>query len=728
MGLDPRYVTDGPLQEYFVSKDSGLPLSGGTLTFFRDSSRITPKTVYELTGSPPNYSYVALPNPITLSAVGTPMNGSGEDIVIYYFPFLPDGVTEDLYYVVVQDSNGVDQFTREAWPNAAIENPSPSPSSSLPVQNQISNPQFSQILINDIPTLSPSSTVFSVNGSNLEFEVAPDWTLIASSSVPDTVVVERIAIAGSTKAATNPPYSLAVTTGINITFCILRQRFNQNSGLWTSTANSPVFLSSGIVIKNRINAPTTVSMYYQASSGTLATPFLLLSQAVGPSADYAYYTGESIQVPQSDDGLSGESGFIDIYIKFSPASFVEVTSIQVVPSINVTEAPVLAYDLASSNRDEALMGDYYLPRVTTSPIPSILTGWDFPLNPFQFGSTATVNFGTPAYICDQTICCVSAGSVAISRNSATGGLVIDPTGHNNQACYILQYLSGAQVQDILFNRLSSNISAWLGAGGGNVSVAVYLYAAPSAGTIPVLPLTLVAISSAGVISSLASGWNAIPRSGLDIPRAALSISNPTIDNDIRFTGWEITDPTQLTNTVNFGMVVAFNWDTATVININSISLQKGDLPTRPAAQTFSDVLNECQHYYEKSYDPSVEPETATGNGALLVQQFVNVSGSTYLGRSFPLSYKTVKRVAPTVTLYSPDGTPANVQTVINNPSVGQTNANIVAETYFTQSGQGREGCYYMYSNAAVINGATWSGFRELYVLFHFVADARLGVV
>ena len=272
------------------------------------------------------------------------MNGSGEDIVIYYFPFLADGTTEDLYYVVVRDSNGVAQFTREAWPNAAIENPSPSPSSSLPVQNQISNPQFSQILINDIPTLSPSSTIFSVNGSNQAFEVAPDWTLIASSSVPDTVVVERIAIAGSTKAATNPPYSLAVTTGINITSCILRQRFTQNSGLWTSTANAPVFLSSGIVIKNRINVQTTVSMFYKASSGTLSTPFPLLSQVVGPSADYAYYTGESLQLPLSDDGLSGESGFIDIYIQFSPASSVEVTSVQVVPSINVTAAPALAYD------------------------------------------------------------------------------------------------------------------------------------------------------------------------------------------------------------------------------------------------------------------------------------------------------------------------------------------------------------------------------------------------
>src|SRR5712671_2014084 len=189
MSLDPRYITDGPLEEGFLSKDSGLPLAGGTVTFYRDSSRITLKTVYELTGAPPNYSYVPLPNPITLSSIGVIQNAGGDNVVIYYYPWLADGITPDLYYVVVKDSNGVDQFTREAWPNSAAGE-SPGADTSLPVQNQISNPQFTQILINDVPTLTPSTTTFSVSAETKEFELAPDWTFIISGT--GDVTVERL--------------------------------------------------------------------------------------------------------------------------------------------------------------------------------------------------------------------------------------------------------------------------------------------------------------------------------------------------------------------------------------------------------------------------------------------------------------------------------------------------------------------------------------------------------
>jgi len=743
MALDPHYITDGPLQEYFVDKDTGLPLSGGIVTFYRDSSRITPKAVYELSGSPPNYTYTPLPNPITLSSVGTFQDASGNDIVVYYYPWMADGVTPDLYYITVQDSHGVDQFTREAWPNSAIEGGSGPSGSSLPVQNQISNPQFSQIFINNVPTLSPSTTTFTVTGSNKVFEVAPNWELIASSSGTDTVVVQRLALSGSLGAPTNPPFALSVTTGINITTCRLRQKFFTNSGLWTSTTGTPLFLSSGIVVKNLINVATNVSMFYQASSGNLnTTPFQLMSQTVGPSADYTYYTAGSAQMPISDDTLSGDDGFVYIYIEFTPGSSVAITSVQVVPSVNVSSAPLLAYDEASSNRDEALLGDYYLPRTTTSPIPSILTGWDFPLNPAQFGATPTANT-TADYIWDQTICLTSSGNVAVSRNSATNGLVLTPAS-NNQSCYILQYLEGAQVFDMLYNRLSTNISAWLGSGGGNVQMSVYLYRGPSTSSIPTLPTPLVAISSAGVLSSLAAGWTLIPRSGLDTPRSKLTTTLPTLFEDIQFSGWEITDPAQIADTDKFAMVVTFTWDTATVINVNSISLNKGDLPTRPAAQTVSDVLSQCQQYYEKSYDQGVNPGSVSAAGALIAQQGCNVdtdgTHDEIATRSFGITYKVPKRAAATVTLYSPvTGASAFVSYTFSFKGVIQggypydqglqtgTNPNIIG---WVETGGGQFGTSYISNSQIVIDhpGSVQNGTDETYIKFHYTADSRLGKV
>ena len=230
--------------------------------------------------------------------------------------------------------------------------------------------------------------------------------------------------------------------------------------------------------------------------------------------------------------------------------------------------------------------------------------------------------------------------------------------------------------------------------------------------------------------------DAVPRSGLDIPRAALSISNPTTDNDIKFTGWEITDPTQLTNTVNFAMVVAFNWTTATVININSISLQKGDLPTRPAAQTQSDVLSQCQQYYETSYDYGVQtndPATnpVTSNGACFFPQYPNTGAGTFNGRGFPIRYETKKRVPSTVTLYSPaTGAINNVSVTNSTPTAGAPTQvpDDVVSTFWTQQGNGDSGSYFAYKNNGAVKGGAPGGLTELFVTFHFVADSRLGVV
>ena len=68
MALDPQFVISSNLEEYFVDKDTGLPLSNGTVTYFEDQNRTVLKTVFKLSGTPPNYTYTALPNPITLSA------------------------------------------------------------------------------------------------------------------------------------------------------------------------------------------------------------------------------------------------------------------------------------------------------------------------------------------------------------------------------------------------------------------------------------------------------------------------------------------------------------------------------------------------------------------------------------------------------------------------------------------------------------------------------------
>jgi hypothetical protein len=144
MSIDPRYMIASSLQEYFVDKDTGLPLSGGVVSFWNDNNRTLPKPVFMLSGSPPSYTYTELPNPLILSAVGTPQY-NGNDIVIYYYPYDANGNVE-LYYVTVTASDSALQFTREAWPNFSL---SSNPSSGEELINYIPNPLF--IAHNNLP-------------------------------------------------------------------------------------------------------------------------------------------------------------------------------------------------------------------------------------------------------------------------------------------------------------------------------------------------------------------------------------------------------------------------------------------------------------------------------------------------------------------------------------------------------------------------------------------------
>ncbi len=110
-----KYIPFGTsLQEYFVDKQNGLPLSDGQVFFYSDINRTTSKTVYRQTGVPGAYTYSALPQPVTLTGVGT-FSYLGDDIQVFGYPF-DDAGNIELYYVQVFDSNNVPQFSREGQP------------------------------------------------------------------------------------------------------------------------------------------------------------------------------------------------------------------------------------------------------------------------------------------------------------------------------------------------------------------------------------------------------------------------------------------------------------------------------------------------------------------------------------------------------------------------------------------------------------------------------------
>ena len=149
MSIDSHYVSSSDLESYFVDKETGLPLVGGYINFYSDVNRSTPKDVFTISGSPPDYTFVNLGSTVDLSATGTPVDESGNNITIYYYPYNADGNIE-LYYVEVFSAEDVLQFPREAWPPGVAQ----SAQQGVELLNYVPNGQFllhNNIHNNDIP-------------------------------------------------------------------------------------------------------------------------------------------------------------------------------------------------------------------------------------------------------------------------------------------------------------------------------------------------------------------------------------------------------------------------------------------------------------------------------------------------------------------------------------------------------------------------------------------------
>lgn len=218
--LDSRYILMQDLQEYFVDKDTGLPLSAGRITFYSDINRTVLKNIYQLTGSPPNYTYAPLPNPLILSAVGTPQDASGNDVAVYYFPFDINGNVE-LYYITAESAGLVSQFTREAWPN--LEETS---ASAEDVKNYVENGQF--LIHTNIPETSTSSAGQVTSPITILAQGGWSFERPMGSSATDFVTFSRFASPVNFPSA-NPRYACRINTTIpnaGDTFKDLRLKFN----------------------------------------------------------------------------------------------------------------------------------------------------------------------------------------------------------------------------------------------------------------------------------------------------------------------------------------------------------------------------------------------------------------------------------------------------------------------------------------------------------------------
>lgn len=705
----PNPITSVSLEEYFVDKDTGAPLSGGYVQFWKDADRTDPKLVYQkvATGAldaagNPVYEFEALPDPVQLSAVGTPQNAGGDNIAIYYWPYEgtptdSTGVVE-LYYVAIFNSLGVPQFTREGWPGSGVS--SGSGDGSGTAENMLTNPQFADISFSEENGVAYTSA----GAETATIPVGADWDLVVTFTGVGTVTMTRVPITGVSNRITNPPFSLSVVVGSNISGLFLRQRLQHNPGIWASTdAGVGGYLATYMLLGPASNA--TIS--YEPSVG--APTQLLTGNNV--AAEYVAFT-ETVQLTPSANTDDGDDGYVDILVTLRPSGTNLITSLQIVPlqddvdGVEFVQEPV--------NRQVDHMFNYYNDLLQYKPIPSFLIGWDFPQNPVQFlGPTvaaSAIGANKSKYVWDQTIIFQSANS-GVGVTSGTNDAIVLTAAATTQMA-IIQYIDGQLPRELLTLYLAAHIRAFTNQVGG-VPITISLWytndaSLPNinAGTNNSLVLTL---DANGKPATFNGTWVEVPRSNLG--NATFTMAQGTDYTDYGFAHWFNSSGAGITTAQFFAIVVGTGSVTmGNTINIQSISLVPGKIPTIPAPQHQSQVVFECQSYYEKSFELNTVPAQNVGvnTGEFSNSQILGAGVSTRLSQ---IPFKVNKRGTPNITLYNPAAANAEVR----NETLG---ADCSASSVTTSS-----------PGAFAVSCVTAGGSAVGETLgVHWTADARLGIL
>ena len=722
---DPRFTPLFPLQEQLVDKTTGLPLSAGTVIFYKDTDRTLTglKNVYQQVQNPDNsYSYVSVGSTLTLGGGGTYVDGTGVDFIPFLYPYTgsPTDAVQgalELYFVQVYAANppisdGSLQLTREAWPPGLTN-------STNPIElfqdstNELANPQFVQVNFTGL-----TSFVYNVSGAATVTSIAPGWDIVTNDS--GTVTVTQIALAVN-PLDSNPPYALDINS-TGITSLILRQRLYHSPRL---LANG--FISGYMTAASLDGASHALSMFIQYSTDTALQVFNYFTTNdttfTAPPVNARTIPTPTISVD------TAVLGYTDVYIVIPPLAHLQISSLQLLGVQNITSTSEFIQE--SSERQVDHLFHYYNPKLEFKPIPSLLVGWDFALNPAQWGLNQTVTT-VPAYIWDQTIMASAVNNMNVAQVPGTGALSCTSTG-DTDAFYMIQYLQGAQALETALSALAVNLLAY-STGNGGVVATVYLYNGNTSSTIPSLtgmtPVTIGSINNQGVFTLTAgSNWTLIPHPGY--PNFANLPFNQLLDSPI--IGFDGLGAYYTAGTLNFAIVVTFKVPVSgTSTIVQSISCTPGYIATRPAPQSKDEVIRECEYYFEKSKNQNVALTSSGAEGALIRQQYAPITGAnSYLNtRSFGIEYRTVKRLAPLVTLYGENGT-SNIVTAYNyRGSSGVISSGTLAATLWTQQNIGTKATQYLANTSSnyisVVTAA--SEFSESFISFHYGADARIGVV
>lgn len=695
MTINTLYVPLFNIEEVILDKDTGLPLAGGVVKFYRDAQPATQKSVYQLTGTYPHYSFLSVGSSLTLGLSGTFVDSNGNPFVPYAYPYDANG-NLDLYYVTVESSGGVSQFVRNAVPY--VDN-NATDQTLTNYENELCNPQFVEVLFNGNPTIS-------VTGTNTVTPVAPGWDIITSGT--GTLTLERIEPIGS-GVPTNPPYTLSISASAGFgASVVLRQRLNNTPSLmrggYISATMTAAVLSGGA---------SNISMTYAPSTG-ISTDLITLT-AIETDGDYHIISGNAA-IPQQSNAAAS-TGYIDINVTIPTSRNIALTSLQIAGVDFATDVP---FDQQTADRQKDHLFHYYEDSILTQPKQSLLTGWDFGLNPWQFTATASANIANNAYTADQTILIQQAyvasgtgNNVAVGQASVEDNYAYEVTAvtANNQFA-ILQYLDPATIRSYWGENLSCMVNGLIRTSHSSTvrikARLIYRTSLP----LPISQTDPVASWTAGSDPIFAAGWTAL--TPLNDPAYTLTSDSTNFSFD-QFTLVASSNASMTLGILIYTIDNMSEAATADRILINKGSLVPNDFAIEASPETFAQSLNKCQYFYQKSFLTGTVPAQNIGanTGEYTVAQTSggNITNSYGISAYFP----TIMAATPTITIYNPLALNAQLRNyAASNPSdcSATTATNISNKGFYTTVTTANP------SNIGNILGGHWTAAARLGVEIH----------
>lgn len=566
----------------------------------------------------------------------------------------------------------------------------------LTTDNQITNPQFALIDFSSPYTIT--------SGTTQNVEIAPGWTLVLTGT--GSLVATRVPLVGTgtTINPSNAPYALRLTM-VGWDTAVLRQRFQQNGMLWAGKV-----VSSAITAKIESTSVTaTISATMMDSNGTnLGT--VLNSTVLTTTFDE--YTG-SDTFPAPTDPTIPPAAYIDYLLNLNGNMDVYLTSIQLVAG----DVPVFQPDFEQDSIQRQIDHTFhnYRDSILFQPKDSILTGWDFGLNPWQFTTTATTNLATFGYVADQTIVEQQAYvSGAVGNNISTArasftqnyGFKVTAVTAANQFA-IIQYIDPTTARPYWGKTLSAlvKLSALKQNSSANMRVKMRLMYRAS------LPSTLAQnepIASWTALGSpvLTGAWTAVAPKNDPV----YNLSNG--DNVLTFEGFVLPASSNADMTVG---IMIYTLDpmtqTGTADNIvfNKVSLVPNDVAIDCNALDFQETLSRCKIYYQKSFLTGTVPVDNAGleTGETYMGQYSSGAGTAGPSVRFDIEM----RINPNIVLYNPAAIGAASQ-IYNLTAAASWSASAIA----AQSPQGFITLGNPPGTAGQVAGVHWT------------SDSRLGIV